>query len=66
MDKKGFMLNVNVNLACISGFSENCMSKKKSNLKATMAKMTGISNQIFFFKCRSVVEEKFKVRVNRL
>lgn len=43
------LLNVNVNLACISGFSENCMSKKKGNLKATMAKMTGISNQIFFF-----------------
>lgn len=50
MDKKGFMLlNVNVNLVCISGFSENCMSKKeKGNLKATMAKMTGISNHIFF------------------
>lgn len=49
MDKKGFtLLNVNVNLVCISGFSENCMSKKKGNLKATMARMTGISNQIFF------------------
>lgn len=58
------LLNVNVNLACISGFSENCMSKKKKgNLKATMAKMTGISNQIFFLmqvSCRR------KIRVNRL
>lgn len=55
------LLNVNVNLACISGFSENCMSKKKGNLKATMAKMTGISNQIFFLmqvSCRRQIQSQ--------